>query len=48
MRRIINRIVALYRPARLVMEDLRYFLKRVINQFPKVVKRVLVRFGLVR
>ncbi|MCX8076398.1 MAG: RNA-guided endonuclease TnpB family protein, partial [Aquificaceae bacterium] len=46
IRRILNRIVKLYRPAKLVVEDLRYFLKRVINDFPKAVKRVLVRFGL--
>ncbi|MCX7989254.1 MAG: RNA-guided endonuclease TnpB family protein, partial [Aquificaceae bacterium] len=46
VRRILNRVVALYRPARLVVEDLRYFVKRVINGFPKAVKRVLIRFGL--
>ena len=36
----------LYRPQRLVLEDLRGFLKRVINNFPKAIKRVLIRFGL--
>ncbi|MDW8433463.1 MAG: transposase [Aquificaceae bacterium] len=46
IRRILNRVVVLYRPARLVVEDLRYFVKRVINNFPKAVKRVLVRFWL--
>ncbi|MEM4959691.1 MAG: transposase [Nanopusillaceae archaeon] len=46
VRRIINRVIELYRPQRLVLEDLRGFLKRVINNFPKSVKRVLIRFGL--
>ncbi|MEM7826535.1 MAG: transposase, partial [Candidatus Aenigmatarchaeota archaeon] len=46
VRRIINRIIELYRPQRLVLEDLKGFLKRVINNFPKSVKRVLIRFGL--
>ena len=46
VRRVINRVIELYRPQRLVLEDLRGFLKRVINNFPKSVKRVLIRFGL--
>ncbi|MCS7352321.1 MAG: RNA-guided endonuclease TnpB family protein, partial [Anaerolineae bacterium] len=46
VRRILNRVVGLYRPAKLIVEDLRYFVKRVINDFPKAVKRILVRFGL--
>ena len=46
VRRVINRVIELYRPQRLVLEDLRGFLQRVINNFPKSVKRVLIRFGL--
>ncbi|MCS7106408.1 MAG: transposase, partial [Candidatus Aenigmarchaeota archaeon] len=45
VRRILNQVIKLYKPAKLVVEDLRYFLKKVINQFPKTVKRVLIRFG---
>ncbi len=45
VRRVINRVIELYRPQRLVLEDLRGFLQRVINNFPKSVKRVLIRFG---
>ncbi len=29
-----------------MLEDLRGFLRRVINNFPKAIKRVLIRFGL--
>ncbi|MCS6876643.1 MAG: zinc ribbon domain-containing protein, partial [Aquificaceae bacterium] len=46
VRRILNKVVGLYKPAKLIVEDLRYFVKRVINNFPKVVKRVLIRLGL--
>jgi len=46
VRRIINRVIELYRPQRLVLEDLRGFLRRVINNSPKAIKRVLIRFGL--
>ncbi len=46
VRRIVNRVIELYRTKRLVLEDLKGFLQRVINNFPKSVKRVLVRFGL--
>ena len=46
VRRIINRVIYLYKPQRLVLEDLRGFLQRVINNFPKSVKRVLIRYGL--
>ena len=46
VRRIINKVIELYRPQRLVLEDLRGFLRRVINNFPKAIKRVLIRFGL--
>ncbi len=46
VRRVINRVIELYRPQRLVLENLRGFLKRVINNFPKAIKRVLIRFGL--
>ncbi len=46
VRRVINRVIELYKPQRLVLENLRGFLKRVINNFPKSVKRVLIRFGL--
>ncbi len=45
VRRIINRVIELYKPQRLILEDLRGFLQRVINNFPKTVKRVLIRFG---
>jgi len=43
---LINRVIELYRPQGLVLEDLRGFLRRVINNFPKAIKRVLIRFGL--
>ncbi|MCX7911181.1 MAG: RNA-guided endonuclease TnpB family protein [Endomicrobia bacterium] len=45
IRRILNRIIKLYKPARIVIEDLRYFLKRVMKKFPKHMKRVIMRFG---
>ncbi len=46
VRRIINRVIELYRPQRLIVENLKGFLQRVINKFPKAIKRVLIRFGL--
>jgi len=46
VRRILNRIVELYKPKTIVVENLRGFLKGVINRFPKDVKRILTRLGL--
>jgi putative transposase len=46
VRRILNRIVFLYKPDTIVVENLRSFLKDVINNFPRSVKRILIRFGL--
>ncbi|QWK20503.1 MAG: transposase [Hydrogenobacter thermophilus] len=46
VRRVLNRIVELYKPETIVVENLRGFLKEVINRFSKSVKRVLMRFGL--
>ncbi|MEN9250467.1 MAG: RNA-guided endonuclease TnpB family protein [Gloeomargarita sp. GXS_bins_116] len=46
VRRVINRVIELYRPQRLILENLKGFLPRVINNFPKAIKRVLIRFGL--
>jgi putative transposase len=46
VRRILNRIVELYKPKTIVVENLRGFLKGVINRFPKNVKRILTRLGL--
>ena len=45
IRRIINRIVDLHKPSIIVVENLKNFLKEVINSFPKSVKRVLIRIG---
>ncbi|MGB9874045.1 MAG: RNA-guided endonuclease InsQ/TnpB family protein, partial [Hydrogenobacter sp.] len=46
VRRVLNRVVSLYSPEVLVVENLNGFLNEVINNFPKSVKRVLMRFGL--
>ncbi len=46
IRRVLNRALKLYTPEVIVVENLRGFLKGVINRFPKSVKRVLMRFGL--
>ncbi|MGC8853282.1 MAG: zinc ribbon domain-containing protein, partial [Hydrogenobacter sp.] len=46
VRRLLNRVVSLYSPEVIVVENLNGFLKEVINNFPKSVKRVLIRFGL--
>ena len=46
IRRIINRVVELYRPKTIVVENLKEFLREIINKFSKNVKRILMRFGL--
>lgn len=46
VRRILNRIISLYKPDTIVVENLKSFLRDVINNFPKSVKRILNRFGL--
>ncbi|WP_143441272.1 RNA-guided endonuclease InsQ/TnpB family protein [Hydrogenobacter hydrogenophilus] len=46
IRRLLNRIIKLYSPEVIVIENLNGFLNEVINNFPKSVKRVLIRFGL--
>ena len=46
VRRVLNRVVKLYMPEVIVVENLRGFLKGVINRYPKSVKRILMRFGL--
>jgi putative transposase len=45
IRRIINRIVDLHKPSIIIVENLKNFLKEVINSFPKSVKIVLIRIG---
>ncbi|PMP97907.1 MAG: hypothetical protein C0169_01625 [Thermodesulfobacterium geofontis] len=39
-------MVRLYHPEVIVIENLRGFLKEIINHFPKSVKRILIRLGL--
>ncbi|MGC8853101.1 MAG: RNA-guided endonuclease InsQ/TnpB family protein, partial [Hydrogenobacter sp.] len=46
VRRLLNKVVNLYRPEVIVIENLNGFLKEIINNFSKSVKRVLIRFGL--
>jgi putative transposase len=46
IRRILNRVVERYTPEVIVVENLRGFLREVINDFPKSVKRIFIRFGL--
>ncbi|WP_028951166.1 RNA-guided endonuclease InsQ/TnpB family protein [Sulfurihydrogenibium subterraneum] len=45
IRRIINRIVERYKLSIILVENLKYFLKQVINKFPNSVKRALIRIG---
>ncbi|RMH04163.1 MAG: hypothetical protein D6699_04370 [Aquificota bacterium] len=45
IRRVINRLIERYQPAVIVIENLRGFIQSVINQFPKSVKRALIRIG---
>jgi putative transposase len=45
IRRIINRLIKTYKPTIIIVENLRHFLKQVINKFPKSVKRALIRIG---
>ncbi|MGC8677746.1 MAG: RNA-guided endonuclease InsQ/TnpB family protein [Hydrogenobaculum sp.] len=46
IRRLLNKIVNLYNPEVIVVENLNGFLKEIINNFTKSVKRILIRFGL--
>ncbi len=45
IRRIINKLIERYQPAVIVVENLKNFVKEIINQYPKTVKRVLIRIG---
>ncbi|MFN4132067.1 MAG: RNA-guided endonuclease InsQ/TnpB family protein, partial [Caldimicrobium sp.] len=45
VRRIINRIVRLYNPKVIVVERLKSLYKKFLSDYPKEVKRVIVRYG---
>ncbi len=45
IRRIINKLIEKYQPTIIVVENLKNFVKEIINQYPKTVKRVLIRIG---
>lgn len=45
IRRIINKLIKRYNPSIIVVEDLKSFLKQIINKFPKSAKRALIRIG---
>ncbi|WP_297890117.1 RNA-guided endonuclease TnpB family protein [Sulfurihydrogenibium sp.] len=45
IRRIINKLIRRYNPSIIVVENLKNFIQNVINQFPKTVKRTLIRIG---
>ena len=46
VRRMINRVIELYRPCMIVIESLKSLYRKVLKDFPKEVKRILVRFGI--
>ncbi len=45
VRRIINRIVKLYAPKVIVIENLKSLYKKFLSDYPKEIKRVIVRYG---
>uniref|UniRef100_UPI0030F7124E RNA-guided endonuclease InsQ/TnpB family protein n=1 Tax=Hydrogenobacter thermophilus TaxID=940 RepID=UPI0030F7124E len=45
VRRIINKIVKLYNPKMIVIENLKSLYKKFLLEYPKAVKRVIVRYG---
>ena len=45
VRRIINRIVQLYAPRVIVIENLKSLYKKFLSDYPKEVKRAIVRYG---
>ncbi len=45
VRRIINRIVKLYNPEVIVIENLKSLYKKFLSEYPKAVKKVVARYG---